>query len=145
MDWEIRLPSPGRVPTGLYAGNWAGSRTSAYDRYPKECSSSEVGSQTAHWANKDAAAAEGSSADNGRSGTPAAQRVPACKKGREGRQQILIIPKAAAARRTQIAKAIRVIVDGLGVTAIRDKPGPAETIALKSEIKVLSEHMLAME
>lgn len=56
-----------------------------------------------------------------------------------------IIPKAAAARRTHIAKVIRVIVDGLGVTAIYDNPGLAEAIALKSEIKVLIEHMLAME
>lgn len=56
-----------------------------------------------------------------------------------------IMPEATAARRMHVAKVIRVIVDGIGVTAIYEKPDGAGALALKSEIKVLIEHMLEME
>lgn len=56
-----------------------------------------------------------------------------------------IMPRASAARRMHVAKVIRVIVDGLGITAIYENPGSAEALALKSEIKVLIGHMLEIE
>lgn len=56
-----------------------------------------------------------------------------------------IIPEATAARRMHVAKVIRVIVDGLGVTAIYEKPDGPSARALRSEIKVLIEHMLEMK
>ena len=56
-----------------------------------------------------------------------------------------IMSKTSAARRMHVAKVIRIIVDGLAVTAIYEDPGSAGALALKSEIKVLIGHMVEIE
>lgn len=56
-----------------------------------------------------------------------------------------IMSGTSAARRMHVAKVIRIIVDGLAVTAIYEDPGSAGALALKSEIKVLIGHMLEIE
>lgn len=56
-----------------------------------------------------------------------------------------IIPEATDARRMHIAKIVRVMIDGMGITVIYERPDSPSLRALTAEIKVLIGHLIEIE
>lgn len=56
-----------------------------------------------------------------------------------------IFPEMAADRRSHVAQMIRMLIDGLGITVIYERPDSPRMTALKSEIKVLLNTLLTLE
>lgn len=56
-----------------------------------------------------------------------------------------IFPDMPFERRDHVAKMIRMLIDGLGITAIYESPDSPGMLAMKSEIKVLLNTLLSLE
>ena len=56
-----------------------------------------------------------------------------------------IFPEMHAERRSHVAQMIRMLIDGLGITVIYERPDSPRITALKSEIKVLLNTLLNLE
>lgn len=57
----------------------------------------------------------------------------------------LIMPDASSSRHQHIAKIIRMVIDGLCIDAIYERPDHPDLIALRSEIKVLFGRLIELE
>ncbi len=56
-----------------------------------------------------------------------------------------IFPEMTAERRIHVAKIIRMLIDGLGITVIYERPDTPSMTAIKSEIKVVLNTLLNLE